>query len=58
MRDIKKLSRAMLKNSQGHHSDDAVKNRGMNCDMKKLRCASLRSALQRCGALNCKMHQV
>ena len=23
----------------------------MNCDVKKLRCASLRSALQRCGAL-------
>ena len=24
----------------------------MNCDVKKLRCASLRSALQRCGALS------
>ena len=34
----KKLSRAMLKNREGHHSDDAVKKRGMNCDVKKLRC--------------------
>ena len=41
----------MLKNREGHHSDDAVKKGGMNCDVKKLRCASLRSALQRCGAL-------
>ena len=47
----KKISRAMLKNREGHHSDDAVKKGGMNCDVKKLRCASLRSALQRCGAL-------
>ena len=39
----KKLSRAMLKNREGHHSDDAVKKGGMNCDVKKLRCASLRS---------------
>ena len=30
----------MLKNREGHHSDDAVKKRGMNCDVKKLRCVS------------------
>ena len=30
----KKLSRAMLKNREGHHSDDAVKRGGMNCDVK------------------------
>ena len=29
----------------------------MNCDVKKLRCASLRSALQRCGALRFGVYQ-
>ena len=47
-----KILRAMLKNKEGHHSDNAVKKRGRNCDVKELRCASLRSALQRCGALS------
>ena len=47
----KKCLRAMLKNREGHHSDDAVKKRDMDSVVKNLRCASLRCALQRCGAL-------
>ena len=41
----------MLKNRERHHSDDAVK-KGYELRCEKLRCASLRSALQRCGALS------
>ena len=48
----KKFLRAMLKNREGHHSDDAVKKRDMDSVVKNLRCASLRCALQRCGALS------
>ena len=43
----------MLKNREEHHSDDAVK-KGYELRCEKLRCASLRSALQRCGALSCR----
>ena len=43
----------MLKNREGHHSDDAVKKGEIELRCaRNLRCASLRSALQRCGALS------
>ena len=46
--------RAMLKNREGHRSNDAVK-RDMDSVVKNLRCASLRCALQRCGALSSRI---
>ena len=46
-----KVYMAMLQNRVSHHSDDTYQTGEITCVARNLRCASLRFALQRCGAL-------